>query len=249
MSVFPRSNLNSVPLESEVNLSALVTDKAHQVAYFLFFRALAEWSSECKSAVLIKSFPIFTQVRSGPIHRWPVVRRVSVSLRHMFLLSFVRRRSKSHYSDTMLHIESRSPCWISTHVFLFHAVPKRGQRYTWQAPCFVRQLKPFPKVRRNRVEWKHSAEKYHDQTMKFTHPAEGLTPFSLWVCLHHTYAARNLILRCLTGSHRVTVLTKSNYRVRLNVNMNIADSISFHFNFGKGHLRLRQSAIFLNEES
>ena len=43
MSVFPRSNLNGVPLESEVNLSALVTDKAHQVAYFLFFRALAEW--------------------------------------------------------------------------------------------------------------------------------------------------------------------------------------------------------------
>ena len=36
MSVFPRSNLNSVPLESEVNLSALVNGKAHQVEYFLF---------------------------------------------------------------------------------------------------------------------------------------------------------------------------------------------------------------------
>ena len=69
MSVFPRSNLNSVPLKSEVNLSALVTDEAHQVAYFLFFHALAEWSSESKFAVLIKSFPLFTQVRGGPIHR------------------------------------------------------------------------------------------------------------------------------------------------------------------------------------
>ena len=120
MSVFPRSNLNSVPLESEVNLLALVTDEAHQVAYFLFFRALAEWSSECKFAVLIKSFPLFTQVRGGPIHRWPVVRRVSVSFCHIFVLSFIRRRSKSHYSDTMLHINTRPPCWsYATHVFYF----------------------------------------------------------------------------------------------------------------------------------
>ena len=120
MSVFPRSNLNSVPLESEVNLLALVTDEAHQVAYFLFFRALAEWSSESKFAVLIKSFPLFTQVRGGPIHRWPVVRRVSVSFCHIFVLSFIRRRSKSHYSDTMLHINTRPPCWsYATHVFYF----------------------------------------------------------------------------------------------------------------------------------
>ena len=120
MSVFPRSNLNSVPLESEVNLLALVTDEAHQVAYFLFFRALAEWSSECKFAVLIKSFPLFTQVRGGPIHRWPVIRRVSVSFCHIFVLSFIRRRSKSHYSDTMLHINTRPPCWsYATHVFYF----------------------------------------------------------------------------------------------------------------------------------
>ena len=70
--------------------------------------------------------------------------------------------------------------------------------------------------------------------MKFTHPAVALPPFYLWVCLHHKFAVRNIILRCLTGSH-MTILSKSNYRVRLNVNMNITDSISFYFNFVKGH--------------
>ena len=76
--------------------------------------------------------------------------------------------------------------------------------------------------------------------MKFTHSAPELTPFYPWVCLHHPFSVRNLILRCLTGSH-MTIL--SNYRVRLYVNIDIADSISFYFNFGKGHYfvpRLKQ---------
>ena len=41
----------------------------------------------------------------------------------------------------------------------------------------------------------------------------------------------------------MTILPKSNGRVRLNVNMDIADSISFYLNFGKSHyfvLRLKQ---------
>ena len=88
----------------EVNFSALVTDEAHYVACFPFFRA----SSESKFAVLIKSFPLFTQVRSGSVHR----RRVSVSFCHIFELSFVRRHSKSNCFDTMLHINTRPPCWI-----------------------------------------------------------------------------------------------------------------------------------------
>ena len=70
--------------------------------------------------------------------------------------------------------------------------------------------------------WKHSAEKYHDQTMTFTPPAAGLKPFYSWVCLLLTFALGNLILRWLTDSH-MTIFSKSNYRVRLNVNMNIAD--------------------------
>ena len=44
------------------------------------------------------------------------------------------------------------------------------------------------------------------------------------------------------GSH-LTVLSKSNYRVRLNVKINIADSMSFYSNFEKGHyfvLRVKQ---------
>ena len=77
---------------------------------------------------------------------------------------------------------------------------------------------------------------------KFTHSAVEPSPFYPWVCLHHTFAVRNLILKCLTGSH-MTISSKSNNRVRLNVNINIADSIPFYFNFGKGHyfvLRVKQ---------
>ena len=91
--------------------------------------------------------------------------------------------------------------------------------------------------------------------MNFNYLAVELIPFYPWVCSHHTLAVRNLILRCLTGSH-MTMLSKSNYHVRLNVNMDIADSISFYFNFGKGYhfvlwlkQHLRQSATFLNEQS
>ena len=51
------------------------------------------------------------------------------------------------------------------------------------------------------------------------------------------------------------ILSKSNYRVRLNVNMDITDSISFYFNFGNGCyfvLRLKlhfldKARFFLNE--
>ena len=90
--------------------------------------------------------------------------------------------------------------------------------------------------------------------MKFTHSAVELISFYPWVCSHHTFAVRNLILRCLTGSH-MTILSKSNYRVRINVNMDIADSVSFYFNFGKGYhfvLRLKKhfkARFFLNEQS
>ena len=41
----------------------------------------------------------------------------------------------------------------------------------------------------------------------------------------------------------MTILSKSNYRVRLNAYMDIADLISFYINFGKGYhfvLRLKQ---------
>ena len=55
-------------------------------------------------------------------------------------------------------------------------------------------------------------------------------------CLHHMFSAHDLILRCLTGSH-MTILSKSNYCVRLHVNMTIAYSISCYFKFGKGHYK------------
>ena len=48
---------------------------------------------------------------------------------------------------------------------------------------------------------KFTYEKYFDQTMKFTYPVVERTPIYPWICLHHTFAARNLILGFLTGSH------------------------------------------------
>ena len=88
-------------------------------------------------------------------------------------------------------------------------------------------------VRTNRVE------SMKTQRWKVPWPNNEIDSFcsriiaiSLVSCLHHTCALGNLILRCLTGSH-LTILSKSNYLVRLNVNMNIGDSISLHFNFGK----------------
>ena len=92
--------------------------------------------------------------------------------------------------------------------------------------------------------------------MKFTHSAVELIPVYPWVCSHHIFAVRNLIPRYLTGSH-MTIVSKSNYRVRPSVNMDIADSISFYFNFGKGYhffLRLKQhffdkARFILNEQS
>ena len=102
----------------------------------------------------------------------------------------------------------------------------------------------------------NSAEKYHDQTMKFTHSAVELIPFYPWVCSHHTFAVCNLILRCLTGSH-ITILWKSNHRVKLNLNMDTQwlNLILFQCwerlplcSKTKTTL-LRQSAILLNEQN
>ena len=78
--------------------------------------------------------------------------------------------------------------------------------------------------------------------MKCTHSAVELILFYPRVCSLHIVAVRNLILIYLTGSH-MKIVSKSNYRVRLNINMDIADSISFYFNFRKGYhfaLRLKQ---------
>ena len=119
---------------------------------------------------------------------------------------------------------------------IFIITPRDVERRE-SAPCFVRQT-----ISWSSNESSRKLEKYDNQTIKFTHPAVAPTSFNPWICLHNTFAVRNLILRCLTGSH-MTISSKSNYRVRLNVNMNIADSIPFYFNFGKGHyfvLRVKQ---------
>ena len=77
--------------------------------------------------------------------------------------------------------------------------------------------------------WKHSAEKYHDQTMKFTHFAEGLTILPVILFTPHIYGPSFNSQMFDEFSHDNIV------RVRLNVNTNIAGSISFYFNFGKSH--------------
>jgi len=79
---FSRSNLHCFPLESEVNFSAFIAYEAHKVAYFLLLSAFAERPSEREFAMLIKPFPFFTQVRSGPVHSWLVERRIGVSFSH-----------------------------------------------------------------------------------------------------------------------------------------------------------------------
>ena len=83
---FSRSDLHSSPLESQVNFSASVSDEAHKIAYFFLLSAFAEWSSELEFTVLIKPFPFFTQVCSGPVHSWPIKRRIGVSFGHPNLL-------------------------------------------------------------------------------------------------------------------------------------------------------------------
>ena len=44
----------------------------------------------------------------------------------------------------------------------------------------------------------------------------------------------------------MTIVSKSDYRVRLNVNMDIANTISYYFSFGKGYhfaIRLKQHSF------
>ena len=98
-----------------------------------------------------------------------------------------------------------------------------GEKVT---PCFVRQT----------TSWSsdESSRKHENIALKSKTTKQFKIPFYPWVFLHLTFAVRNLILGCLTGS-KMTISSDSSYRVRLNVNMNIADLISFYFNFGKGH--------------
>ena len=78
----------------------------------------------------------------------------------------------------------------------------------WESDSMFCERNHFLKFERIEYKaWKQSAEKYHDQTMKFTPPAVGLTPFNPWVSLHHTFALGNLILRCLAGSHMIIIHT------------------------------------------
>ena len=70
--------------------------------------------------------------------------------------------------------------------------------------CETKHFLKFERIEQK--AWKHSAEKYHDQTMKFT-------PFSPWVCLHHTFALHNLIFsdvwRVLTWQYCQNQITAS----------------------------------------
>ena len=72
--------------------------------------------------------------------------------------------------------------------------------------CSTNHLLKFERIEQK--AWKHSAEKYHDQTMKFT-------PFYPWVCLHHTFALDNLIFsdvwRVLTWQYCQNQITASDF--------------------------------------
>ena len=115
-------------------------------------------------------------------------------------------------------------------------------------PCFVRQT----------ISWSSNESSRKHETI-----ALKSTLIKQWNSLlqqtdttfSSTSAVRNLFLRSLTYSH-MTILSKSNYCVRLNKNMNIADSISFYFNFGKGcyfvfrvkqHIFVKAQFFLMNE--
>ena len=70
--------------------------------------------------------------------------------------------------------------------------------------CETKHFLKFERIEQK--AWKHSAEKYHDQTMKFT-------PFYPWVCLHHIFALDNLIFsdvwRVLTWQYCQNQITAS----------------------------------------
>ena len=57
----------------------------------------------------------------------------------------------------------------------------------------------IPEVRTNRVERKHSAEKYDNQSMKFTHSAVASSPFYPRVSLNHTFDGSIAECRSFTG--------------------------------------------------
>ena len=70
--------------------------------------------------------------------------------------------------------------------------------------CETKHFLKFERIEQK--AWKHSAEKYHDQTMKFT-------PFYPWICLHHIFALDNLIFsdvwRVLTWQYCQNQITAS----------------------------------------
>ena len=107
------------------------------------------------------------------------------------------------------------------------------------APCFVRQ----------NISWSsnESSRKHENIALKSTMTKQwnSLHFTREFVCTTHLRSRLN-ILKCLTDSH-MTMLSKSNYRVRLNANKNIADSISLHFNFGERlHFVLRVKQQIFN---
>ena len=74
---------------------------AANIGFFLASRCALNFP-----ATLSSMFFFFTQVRSGPVHSWPVERLISVSFSHYPLCGSLRWRSISHYFDTMLHIKN-----------------------------------------------------------------------------------------------------------------------------------------------
>ena len=58
-----------------------------------------------------------------------------LSFCHIFVLSFVQRRSKRHYFDTKLQINTQPPCWIyNSTCFITCSKVVSGIRISWQGP-------------------------------------------------------------------------------------------------------------------
>ena len=146
-----------------------------------------------------------------------------------WFFSFQHQEKKLSYCKRVHHNPSSkyaSRCWA---------------KRTW---LHVLWEKPFPEVRTNQVESMKTCWKVpwpNNEINLSRSRTKSILPVSL---LAPQICGPYLFLWCLTGCH-MKILSKLNYRVRLNENMDIADSISFYFNLRKAHyLRLRLKQRF-----
>ena len=119
---FSRPYLNSLPVEGQINFSAFVANKAHEVAYFLLLHVFVGGPAGGKFTVLIKSLPFLAQICRCPIHIRPVVRWISVSFRHVYPVCVVFVVRNPTTSTPCYVFTTCTPCWITSRLAWFNVI-------------------------------------------------------------------------------------------------------------------------------